>query len=347
MVGFRRILRLIGIHLILVRYGLDEIVLATQPFRSFRFLLYLLPWNWLPRRRLDPRAVRLRRALEDLGPIFVKFGQILSTRQDLLPPDIAVEFSRLQDKVAPFAGEEAIAIVREELGRSVEELFLDFDPEPLASASIAQVHAARLMDGREVVVKVLRPGIGRIIERDISLLYLIAEIAGRYWRDAVRLRPVEVVAEYEKTILGELDLLREAASASQLRRNFEASDLLHVPEVHWEHSSRRVMVMERIEGIPINDIPALRAAGIDLEALAARGVEIFFTQVMRNNFFHADMHPGNLFVDPNRPSNPRYIARPKASGHRFELSGGDRRRCREPGKGLRYDAFPGDWYVPM
>ncbi|MBF2759681.1 MAG: ubiquinone biosynthesis regulatory protein kinase UbiB [Ectothiorhodospiraceae bacterium AqS1] len=308
MVGFRRILRLIGIHLILVRYGLDEIVLATQPFRSFRFLLYLLPWNWLPRRRLDPRAVRLRRALEDLGPIFVKFGQILSTRQDLLPPDIAVEFSRLQDKVAPFAGEEAIAIVREELGRSVEELFLDFDPEPLASASIAQVHAARLMDGREVVVKVLRPGIGRIIERDISLLYLIAEIAGRYWRDAVRLRPVEVVAEYEKTILGELDLLREAASASQLRRNFEASDLLHVPEVHWEHSSRRVMVMERIEGIPINDIPALRAAGIDLEALAARGVEIFFTQVMRNNFFHADMHPGNLFVDPNRPSNPRYIA---------------------------------------
>lgn len=308
MVGLRRILRLVGIHFVLIRYGLDEIVLATQPFRSFRFLLYLLPWNWLPRRRLDSRAVRLRRALEDLGPIFVKFGQILSTRQDLLPPDIAVEFSRLQDKVAPFPGEEAIAIVREELGRSVDEVFREFDREPLASASVAQVHAARLLDGREVVVKVLRPGIGRIIERDISLLYLVAEIAGRYWRDAVRLRPSEVVAEYEKTILGELDLLREASSASQLRRNFEGSELLHVPQVYWEHTSRRVMVMERITGIPVNDIPALRAAGIDLRVLAGRGVEIFFTQVMRNNFFHADMHPGNIFVDPKRPSNPRYIA---------------------------------------
>ncbi|WP_025771903.1 ubiquinone biosynthesis regulatory protein kinase UbiB [Thioalkalivibrio sp. HK1] len=308
MVGLRRILRLVGIHLVLVRYGLDEIVLATQPFRSFRFLLYLLPWNWLPRRGLGSRAVRLRRALEDLGPIFVKFGQILSTRQDLLPPDIAIELSRLQDNVPPFPKEQAMAIVREELGRSLDEVFREFDPEPLASASIAQVHAAQLQDGSEVVVKVLRPGIGRIIERDISLLYLVAELAGRYWRDAVRLRPSEVVAEYEKTILGELDLLREAASASQLRRNFEGSELLHVPRVYWEHTSRRVMVMERISGIPVNDIPALRAAGIDLQSLAERGVEIFFTQVMRNNFFHADMHPGNIFVDPDRPSNPRYIA---------------------------------------
>ncbi len=308
MIGFRRILRLAGIHLVLIRYGLDEIVLATQPFRSFRFLLYFLPWNWLPRRRRDSRAVRLRRALEDLGPIFVKFGQILSTRQDLLPPDIAVEFSRLQDKVPPFPGEEAMAIVREELGRPLEEIFFEFDREPLASASIAQVHVARFVDGREVVVKVLRPGIGRIIERDISLLYLVAELAGKYWHDAARLRPLEVVAEYEKTILGELDLQREAASASQLRRNFEGSELLHVPEVHWEYSGRRVMVMERITGIPVSDIAALRAAGIDLRALAGRGVEIFFTQVMRNNFFHADMHPGNIFVDPDRPSNPRYIA---------------------------------------
>ena len=291
----------------LVRHGLDEIVLNTHLLRPVRFLLYLLPWNWV-RGTQAPRAVRLRRTLEDLGPIFVKFGQILSTRRDLLPEDIADEFANLQDRVPPFPGETAAGIVREVLGRPVDEVFSEFIREPLASASIAQVHAARLMDGREVVIKVVRPGIEKVIRRDVSLLHLVADLAHRYWPDARRLHPRDVVAEYEKTILDELDLLREAASASQLRRNFEGSDLLYVPEVHWEHTGRRVMVMERISGIPISNVDALRDAGIDLPALAERGVEIFFTQLMRHNFFHADMHPGNIFVDRGRPERPRYIA---------------------------------------
>ena len=307
MIGPRQILRLAHINVVLVRHGLDEIVLETHLLRPIRFLLHLLPWNWI-RRTQPPRAVRMRRALEDLGPIFIKFGQILSTRRDLLPEDVADEFAGLQDRVPPFPGQKAAEIVREALGRGVEEIFSEFAHEPLASASIAQVHAARLGDGREVVVKVVRPGIEKVIRRDVSLLRLVADLAHRYWPDARRLRPREVVAEYEKTILDELDLLREAASASQLRRNFEGSDLLHVPEVHWEYTRRRVMVMERVSGIPISNIDALTEAGVDLRALAERGVEIFFTQLMRHNFFHADMHPGNIFVDRAHPDRPSYIA---------------------------------------
>ncbi len=307
MIGARQVLRLVYINVVLVRHGLDEIVLRTHLLRPVRFLLYLLPWNWI-RGPQPPRAVRLRRALEDLGPIFIKFGQILSTRRDLLPEDVADEFANLQDRVPPFPGEAAARIVREALGRPVEEIFSEFTREPLASASIAQVHAARLEDGREVVVKVVRPGIEKVIRRDVSLLHLVAGLAHRYWPDARRLRPREIVAEYEKTILDELDLQREAASASQLRRNFEGSDLLYVPEVHWEHTRRRVMVMERVSGIPISDVDALRAAGVDLRALAERGVEIFFTQLMRHNFFHADMHPGNIFVDRAHPDRPGYVA---------------------------------------
>ena len=306
-IGPRQILRLAYINVVLVRHGLDEIVLNTHLLRPVRFLLYLLPWNWV-RRTQPPRAVRLRRTLEDLGPIFIKFGQILSTRRDLLPEDIADEFASLQDRVSPFAGEAAAGIVRDAIGRPVEEIFSEFTREPLASASIAQVHAARLKDGREVVVKVVRPGIRKVIRRDVSLLHLVADLAHRYWPDARRLHPRDIVAEYEKTILDELDLLREAASASQLRRNFEGSDLLYVPEVHWEHTRGRVMVMERVSGIPVSNIDALRDAGIDLRALAERGVEIFFTQLMRHNFFHADMHPGNIFVDREHPERPRYIA---------------------------------------
>ena len=306
-IGPRQILRLAYINVVLVRHGLDEIVLNTHLLRPVRFLLYLLPWNWV-RRTQPPRAVRLRRTLEDLGPIFIKFGQILSTRRDLLPEDIADEFASLQDRVPPFPGEAAAGIVRDAIGRPVEEIFSEFTREPLASASIAQVHAARLKDGREVVVKVVRPGIRKVIQRDVSLLHLVADLAHRYWPDARRLHPRDIVAEYEKTILDELDLLREAASASQLRRNFEGSDLLYVPEVHWEHTRGRVMVMERVSGIPVSDIDALRDAGIDLRALAERGVEIFFTQLVRHNFFHADMHPGNIFVDREHPERPRYIA---------------------------------------
>ncbi len=307
MIRSSQALRLIHINVVLVRHGLDEIVLATHLFRPVRFLLYLLPWHWFRATRA-PRAVRIRRALEDLGPIFVKFGQILSTRRDLLPDDIAEELARLQDRVPPFPGNEARHIVEQAYGASLEDKFLSFDETPLASASIAQVHAARLLDAKDVVVKVVRPGIERAIRRDVGLLYIVAGLAERYWRDGRRLRPREVVAEYEKTILDELDLLREAASASQLRRNFADSDLLYVPEVYWPYTRHDVMVMERIDGIPISDVAQLQARGVNLEALSELGVEIFFKQVFRDNFFHADMHPGNIFVSPENPDRPRYLA---------------------------------------
>ena len=298
-----QILRLAHINFVLVRHGLDEIILATHLFRFFRFLYYLAPWNWVPRRR-EPRAVRIRKALEDLGPIYVKFGQILSTRRDLLPDDIAEELARLQDRVPPFPGARAKAMVEAAEGQPVGEVFLAFDETPLASASIAQVHAARLHDGTDVVVKVLRPNIRQYIRRDVSLLRTIAGMAEHYWRESRRLRPCEVIAEFEKTLYDELDLLREAANASQLRRNFRDSDMLYVPEIHWAYCRPNVMVMELISGISVTNIGALRASGIDLKALAERGVELFFTQVFRHNFFHADMHPGNIFVSPTG----RYMA---------------------------------------
>ena len=316
-----QVLRLLYINWVLVRNGLDEFVLATHLFRPFRFMLYLLPWHWF-RGELPPRGVRVRRALEDLGPIFVKFGQMLSTRRDLLPDDIAQELAKLQDRVPPFPGAEARAIVEKALDKPVTELFERFNEQPFASASIAQVHLACLRDGREVVVKVVRPGIQRVIARDLSLLQVVAELAERYWREGRRLRPREVVSEYEKTILDELDLLREAANASQLRRNFHNSALLYVPEVYWPFCRRQVMVMERIRGIPISDVPELVRQGVDLKHLAERGVEIFFTQVFRHSFFHADMHPGNIFVSPEgqylavdfgimgtlSPTDQRYLA---------------------------------------
>jgi len=299
----RQLLRLLYISTVLLRHGLDDIVLATHLFRPVRFVRFFFPWHWL-RRPLPPRGVCIRQALEELGPIFVKFGQMLSTRRDLLADDIAIELARLQDRVPPFPGMEARVIVETTLGRPVAELFAEFDETPYASASIAQVHLARLHDGREVVVKVVRPGIQNIIARDIELLYVVAALAERYWSEGRRLRPSEVVAEYEKTIVDELDLLREAANASQLRRNFQLSTLLYVPEVYWPYSRRQVMVMERIRGIPISDIAALRREDIDLQLLAERGVEIFFTQVFRHSFFHADMHPGNIFVS----NEGQYIA---------------------------------------
>jgi len=307
LIRFRQALRLIYINAVLIRHGLDEIILTTPLLRPVRFLLYILPWNWVRRKRA-PRAIRLRRALEDLGPIFVKFGQIISTRRDLVPEDIADELANLQDQVPPFPGAEARAIIERALHRPVGELFADFDEKPLASASIAQVHSARLNDGREVVVKVVRPGIEVVIRRDVGLLYLVAELAERYWREGRRLRARQIIAEYETTILDELDLMREAASASQLRRNFQDSDLLQVPEVYWEFTRPNVMVMERVSGIPISDIDALKAHGINLQILAEHGVEIFFTQVMRHNFFHADMHPGNIFVARGDPQTPCYVA---------------------------------------
>ncbi len=298
-----QVMRLLRINSVLVRNGLDEVVFATHLFRPVRLLLYLLPWNWWRRKRL-PRAVRIRQSLEDLGPIFIKFGQILSTRRDLLPDDIADELSRLQDRVAPFPGSVARRIAERAYGEPLETVFQCFDETPLASASIAQVHTATLHDGHEVVVKIVRPRIRKVIERDVGLLYIIADLAERYWKEGKRLRPREVVAEFEKTLFDELDLMREAANASQLRRNFSDSDLLYVPEIFWSQTRTQVMVMERISGIPVSDIDALRAAGIDLKRLSEMGVEIFFTQVFSHNFFHADMHPGNIFVSPEG----RYIA---------------------------------------
>ena len=289
--------RLAHISWVLLRHGLDDLVLATHLLRPLRFVRFLMPWTWV-RGDLGPRGVRVRLALEELGPIFVKFGQLLSTRRDLLPEDIVDELARLQDRVPPFPGPVARSVVEKAFERPVGTLFAEFDENALASASIAQVHAARLHDGREVVVKVLRPGIERTIRHDVGLLKLVADLAERYSREARRLRAREVVAEAERILYDELDLLREAANASQLRRHFEESDLLYVPEVHWPLTHRDVMVMERIGGIPISNIPAMRAAGIDLKTVAENGVEIFFTQVFRDSFFHADMHPGNIFVTP-------------------------------------------------
>ena len=300
--------RLVGIQRVLVRHGLDDYVRATHLYRPLRFLFYLSPWTWFARSQGTTRAEKLRLALEELGPIFIKFGQALSTRRDLLPRDIADELAKLQDRVPPFSGAAARAQVERELGQPTGELFGSFDESPLAAASIAQVHAATLKDGREVVVKVLRPGMRQLIERDLEVLYALAGLAERYWPESQRLRPREVVEEYEKTILDELDLMREAANASQLKRNFGSSPLLHVPEVHWELCRRGVMVMERIRGIPISDIDRLREAGTDIQKLAENGVTLFFTQVFRHNFFHADMHPGNIFVDVADPANPRYMA---------------------------------------
>ena len=299
--------RLLTIHRVLVRYGLDDFVRATHLYRPLRFVFYFSPWTWFRRRR-GSRAERLRRALEDLGPIFVKFGQLLSTRRDLLPVDIADELAKLQDRVPPFPGDVAKARIEEELGSPVTRLFGSFDETPLAAASIAQVHAATLIDGRAVVVKVLRPGMREVIGRDIEVLHALAALAERYWADSRRFRPTEVVAEYEKTVLDELDLMREAANASQLKRNFAGSTMLHVPEVHWDLCRREVMVMERIHGVQISDVAQLRALGTDIRKLAENGVTIFFTQVFSHNFFHADMHPGNIFVDVSDPANPKYAA---------------------------------------
>ncbi len=299
------LLRLLQIQRVLVKYGLDEIIKQTHLLRPLRYFFYLLPG----RQRSDaPIGVRIRLALEELGPIFVKFGQALSTRRDLLPVDIADELAKLQDAVPPFPVEQAIAILESTYGESVDVTFARFDREPLAAASIAQVHSAALQSGAEVIVKVLRPGIHQQIDRDMAVLRLIAELADRYWALADRLKPLEVVSEYEHTITDELDLMREAANCAQLKRNFAGSDQLYAPEIYWEFCRPEVLVQERIFGTPISDLDTLRAAGTDIKMLAENGVEIFFTQVFEHNFFHADMHPGNIFVLANDPAKPRYAA---------------------------------------
>ncbi len=299
------VLRLISIQRVLLRYGLDEIVTATHLFRPLR---YFSPGWWRRDSHKESLGARVRMALIELGPIFVKFGQSLSTRPDLLPRDVAVELAQLQDRVPPFPSDEALAIVEGAYGKPVGEIFASFGSEPLAAASIAQVHTATLKDGQEVIVKVLRPGVKKRIERDMAVLYAMAGLAERFWSEGKRLHPLDVIAEYEKTTLDELDLLREAANAAQLRRNFEGSTQLYVPEVHWDYCRKNVLVMERIYGVPIADMETLKARGTNFKRLADHGVELFFTQVFQHNFFHADMHPGNIFVDVTTPEFPRYIA---------------------------------------
>lgn len=298
MVRVAQLRRLLRIMHILVKHDLDEFVHAIHLFRPYRWLLRVLPWRWRRRKRLA-RGVRLREALEELGPIFVKFGQILSTRPDLLPEDIADELSKLQDRVPPFPADDAVAVIERAYGGQLSDYFSDFDRSPGASASVAQVHFARLPDRTEVAVKVLRPGVERVVERDIAVLCTLARLATRYSADARRLRPVEVVDEFNKTLQDELDLRREAANASQLRANSAGSDMLYVPRVYWDLTHREVMVMERISGIPISNVEALKQAGVDMRRLAHNGVKIFFTQAFRDGFFHADMHPGNIFVTPD------------------------------------------------
>ncbi|HMD73405.1 MAG TPA: ubiquinone biosynthesis regulatory protein kinase UbiB [Steroidobacteraceae bacterium] len=300
--------RLLQIQRALVRHGLDDFVRATHLYRPLRFLFYLSPWTWFQRSAGASRGERLRLALEELGPIFVKFGQALSTRRDLLPVDLADELAKLQDRVPPFDSAIAVATVEAAYGRPLDEVFASFDRAPLAAASIAQVHTASLRNGREVVVKVLRPGMHEVIERDLEVLEALAHLADEYWEQGRRLRPVEVVREYRKTVIDELDLLREAGNASQLKRNFAGSTLLYVPEVFWDYCRVNVMVMERIHGIIVSQIDELRARGTNIQKLAENGVAIFFTQVFRHNFFHADMHPGNIFVQIDDPENPRYAA---------------------------------------
>ena len=296
-----RFFRLLNIIFVVLRFGLDEFLLAHERTSWLRRPLNLLLFF---RNTSRPRAERLRLALERLGPIFVKFGQMLSTRRDLIPTDIADELAKLQDRVPPFPSAQAVALLEAAYGKPLHDVFAEFDEIPVASASVAQVHFATLPDGRKAAVKILRPGISRVIAHDVALLDICAGLMERWWEDGKRLKPKLVVAEFEKYLHDELDLMREAANCSQLRRNFADARLLLVPEVYWDWCSETVMVMERMYGLPIGNVPGLRAAGIDLSKLAANGVEIFYTQVFRDGFFHADMHPGNILVT----RDGRYVA---------------------------------------
>jgi len=302
-----KFLRLLVIQKVLISHGLDEIIFATHLLRPIRFLFYILPWNWFTKNE-QTRAVRIRLMLEELGPIYIKLGQILSTRRDLIPEDIADEFAKLQDNVAPFPGGIARNIIEDAYGCNISDVFLKFNEVPLASASVAQVHGAVLKDGTEVIVKILRPDIQKFIKQDIEMLYFLANLANKYWPRSKNLKPLEIITEYEKTVMNELNLMREGANTAQLKRNFEGSNLLYVPNIFWDYCRKEVLVQERIYGIPIRDMKALKSAKTNIKTLAENGVEIFFTQVFHHNFFHADMHPGNIFVQVEDPKNPKYAA---------------------------------------
>jgi len=303
----QRLFRSLKIGFIFIRYRLDTFVEPLPLPWYLKVFLYLLPWRYLVPVRAE-RGVRLRLALESLGPVFIKFGQVLSTRRDLLPLDIADELKYLQDRVPAFPSRQAVSIVEKALGQPVEELFAEFDAKPLASASVAQVHTATLYSGEKAVVKVIRPGIEKTIKKDMALLYTFAYLLQALWSEGKRLHPIEVVADYEQSLADELDLRKEAANASQLRRNFLDSEVLYIPEIYWDYTRQNVLVMERISGIPVSDIEELQSQNVNMKLLAERGVEVFFTQVFRDSFFHADMHPGNIFVAHNSAEQPKYIA---------------------------------------
>ncbi|MBT8075404.1 MAG: ubiquinone biosynthesis regulatory protein kinase UbiB, partial [Gammaproteobacteria bacterium] len=304
--SLRQFLRIWHIGVILKRYRLDNLFSTTRLPGPIRWVGVFIPSG----KEISglPRGERLRLALQELGPVYVKFGQILSTRRDLLPPDIADELALLQDQVPPFPGEQAREIIEKALGQPVGEIFATFDTNPLASASIAQVHPATLHDGREAVVKVVRPGIGKQLRKDIDLLKSLARLAEKVMQGGARIQPLEVVREFETVVFDELDMQREAANASMLRRNFEGSRDLYIPEVYWQWCRHRVMVMERVSGLPVGDVENLRKHGVNLKKLARRGVRVFYTQVFRDNLFHADLHPGNILVDASNPDDPTYIA---------------------------------------
>ena len=301
----KNILRLITIQRILVGYRLDELLDKVPVLKSFKYFFILLPRKISKNSSLGER---IRRALEELGPIFVKFGQVVSTRRDLLPEEIADELAKLQDQVTPFSKSQALEILNTAYDKSIDQIFKKIDDEPLAAASIAQVHSAKLSDGKDVIIKILRPNIQVQIEKDISALYIIARSLENFWSESEQVKPTEIVKEYEKTIINELNLKREAANAARLKKNFSKSEMLYVPEIYWDYCRTNILVQERIYGTPIRDIDTLKKQKTNIKALAENGVEIFFTQVFRHNFFHADMHPGNIFVQIEDPDSPKYAA---------------------------------------
>ncbi len=303
----RNLLRLVSINFTLARFGLDEVILSMHFMRPLYLLGLVNPFNWFRGKDIS-QAQRLRLCIEELGPIFIKFGQMMATRRDLFGDEITDELEKLLDRVPPFPHAQARAIVEQQLGMSIQQAFRQFDDKEIASASIAQVYGAELNDGQQVIVKIVRPGIEAQIQRDIEVLMLLAKMADRYWSEAKRVKPIQIVREFETTIMHELDLMREAANASELRRNFDGSPDLYVPFVHWDYCRPRVMVMERISGIQVSDLEQLRSHEVNLESLSRKGVEIFFTQVFRHNYFHADMHPGNIFVSRDHADDPQYIA---------------------------------------
>ena len=298
--------RLIQIYAILAKHGLNSLLVSFSWLTPLRLLILCHPKEWFRKEQL-PRGVALRQTLEELGPIFIKFGQALSTRPDLLPTDLYIELCKLQDQVPPCSVEYVIQTIESSLNKPITELFASFDETPLASASIAQVHAASLYDGSSVVVKVLRPNIHVLLKQDLAILKTLAKWIERYWHGSKRLKPKQVIYEFEQSLLKELDFQHEASSAAQLRCNFKDSPLLYVPEIYWDYVRDKVLVMERIHGIPVSNIPELLEYGVNLKKLAARGFEIFFLQVFRDGFFHADMHPGNIFVAKQHTLNPQYI----------------------------------------